>query len=350
MIGYYLLGLVLIIGTFFLMLRWLISSRTKVLNSTLLSISVSSENESTPLVFEQIFSALHGVFHEYSFIKRLLGFRQDRISFEIANVDQSIKFYVWMPTKLRNFVEGQLYAQYPDIEIEEVKDYAAPQFKNVATLELGFTDPDVFPVKRYEQFEDKLNRLPVDPIAGVCSALGKLNDQNEQAWLQIVVSPLSDKWRVIFSRCLNIVNKGLFFNVEALVNPYIQIYTTRKIWPKVVFFPLYLYFFARGIMAGSKSGGLALSAEGSIKTDQLDDTTRSQHNRETSMEAAMDKVNKLLFETSVRVVYVPSPKSVPTAKNKLREIAGSFKQYNIPSLNGFSIKHLSKSGHHLNDF
>lgn len=350
MIGYYLLGIVFILLVFLLVLRFLISKRTSKVEGTLLSVSVSAENESTPMVFEQIFAALHGVFNEHSFLKRLLGFHQERISFEIANIDQSIKFYVWMPSKLRNFVEGQLYAQYPDIEIEEVKDYAEDISTKAATLELALTDPDVFPIKRYEQFEDKLNRLPVDPIAGVCSALGKLNTPDEQAWLQIVVSPLADKWRVIFSRCLNIVNKGLFFNVEALVNPYIRIYTTRKIWPKVVFFPVYFYFFVRGVMAGSKSGTLSLSGEGGIRTDQLDDTTRSQHNRETSMEAAMDKVNKLLFATSVRVVYRPTPKSVPTASNKLREIAGSFKQYNIPSLNGFRIGELSKGGAHLSDF
>jgi hypothetical protein len=350
MIGYYLLAIALIILFSVLGLRSFISSRTKISDTTLLSVSVSAVNESTPMVFEQIFSALHGVFNDFSFFKRLFGFRQDRISFEIGNIDQSIKFYVWMPTRLRNFVEGQLYAQYPDIEIEEVKDYAKMEVKNSVSLELGFTDPDVFPVKRYEQFEDKLNRMPVDPIAGVCSALGKLNDPNEQAWLQVVISPMSDKWRIIYSRCLNIVNKGLFFNIEAFVNPYINIYTTRKVWPKVVFFPFYLYFFFRGIMAGSKSGSLSLSGDGGLKADQLDDTTRSQHNRETSMEAATDKVNKLLFEVSLRAVYVPSVKSLPTAHNKLKEIAGSFKQYNLPSLNGFRVSSLSRSGAHLNDY
>ncbi len=337
-----------IIGVLILVLlvaRMFVQGRTKNEDAIVLSISVSAANESTPIVFEQIFAAIHGIFRKMSSLRRIFGFRQDRVSFEIANIGGSIKFYVWMPRRLRNFIEGQLYAQYPDIEIEEVEDYSVVRdeesLPKVAMLDLKFHDPDVYPIKRYEQFEDKLNRVPVDPLAGMCSSLSKLQDGTEQAWIQIVAMPLRDKWRTVYSRCLNIVNKGLFLNVQALQNRYIKAYTTRKTWPKVVFFPLYFYFWMRGLLSSSKSSGLVLGGgERGIQTQNLDDEIRTQHNRETSLEAAMDKVNKLLFDVSIRVAYVPTPAGVPGAEIKLREIAGSFKQFNLPNLNGFEIKRI----------
>ena len=55
---------------------------------------------------------------------RLNGGMQEHLSFEIASVGGQIRFYVWVPKALQSFVEGQIYAQYPTVQIHEAdEDY-----------------------------------------------------------------------------------------------------------------------------------------------------------------------------------------------------------------------------------
>ncbi|MBL4694196.1 DUF87 domain-containing protein [Candidatus Gracilibacteria bacterium] len=305
---------------------------------TVLQVRVSKENELGPIVAEQIFATLHGIQHKFSFWQRLQGYSSDHVSFEIATVKRVMKFYVSFPEKLRNLVEGQIYAQYPDVEIEDVADYSfrPENVQNALGVELKFTDPDVFPIKRYPQFEDKLTRVAVDPLSGITSALVKFDDPEDQAWVQIVVTPLDDKWRIVFTKCVRILKKGVLGNVEKLKNAYASAFITRKVWPKVVFFPIYFVFWIQGLLvtAGVKTDGMG----GGGSHDEIDDVSSKAHDRESSIDAAMDKVVRLLFEANIRIVHIPKTADKEKSRVKLREIVGSFKQFNYPHLNGFAIK------------
>lgn len=90
----------------------------------LLRVAVSKTNERGPIVAEQIYAALHGLEVNYSFSDYLHGRPKPRLSLEIASVRNLIQFFIWTPRKYRNVIESQIYAQYPDVEIEEVEDYA----------------------------------------------------------------------------------------------------------------------------------------------------------------------------------------------------------------------------------
>lgn len=307
---------------------------------TVFEIRVSKLNESGPIVAEQIFSALHGVLHKRSIFDWFRGRKTPRISFEIANTQKNIKFFAWFPSKLKNLIEGQIYAQYPDIEIAEIKDYAKEGEGYYA--ELGFSDPDIYPIKRYPQFEDKLTRVATDPIAGVTATLAKLHHEEDQAAIQIIIRPLQEKWRITLAKCIKIIKKGIFLNIETLQKTYARMYITRSILLRVIFFPLYIIFFFQGLIAGTR---IQLTTEQAAHTSDLEEETSRQHERETTTSAAMDKVVKLLFETSIRIVYQPKVNDPHAAELKLREMAGSFKQFNIPHLNGFHIHHIGHSRH-----
>jgi len=311
---------------------------------TVLHINVPKNIESGPIVAEQIFSSLYGgMIEEISFLQRVFGKKQDYVSFEIANVDRVIRFFVAFPDRLRNLVEGQIYAQYPDAEITEVEDYAIVKdetmAKNVVGAELGFYAPDVFPIKRYTQFEDRLTRVPVDPLAAITSTLTKFTNSEDQAWIQMVVSPLPDEWRQVYIRCVQIIQRGFLMSTwEWFQDNYAYAYTTRKIWPRVIFFPVYIYFFIKGflIRGGVKPGALVGGAVDD--EDQVaEDLAMRTHDRETEESACMDKVIKLMFEVSIRVVHVPKSADKRRAMAKINEIAGSFNQFNFPNLNGFEI-------------
>ncbi|MFA5829101.1 MAG: DUF87 domain-containing protein [Candidatus Gracilibacteria bacterium] len=375
---------VLVIVAFLLLLEAFIAHRQKSRrlrdHKTVLSVRVSKENETGPIVAEQIFATIHGIAREFSFWDRLSGLSQDQVSFEIANVGRSIRFFVHFPTRLRNLVEGQIYAQYPNVEIVEVEDYAssldleislpadqdkegrevevkalvpkggaaAPQpkdftkihdFQNAVGVELELQDPDIFPIKRYPQFEDKKAKVSLDSLAGVTATLAKFHDLDEQAWIQIIVRPLEEKWRMVFVKCIRILKKGIFLNIDSLQKAYARAFCSRNKYKRILFFPLYWMFALKGVFSGTHAFD---QIEGHSGGEDVEEQVSKTHEKETVMVAAIDKVGKLMYEANIRIVYVPKTKNMEVAMVKLREIAGSFKQYNIPHLNGFKMKEIVK--------
>ena len=84
--------------------------------SVLLVLEIPKANDKKELAAEQLFASLHGILRDKRELK-LSGGRQEHISFEIASVNGQIRFYVWVPRTLQSFVEGQIYAQYPTVQI-----------------------------------------------------------------------------------------------------------------------------------------------------------------------------------------------------------------------------------------
>src|SRR5581483_9490958 len=162
----------------------------------LLSIELPKENEKTPIAAEQMFASLHGLLH---FTPETL----EHISLEMVSTVEGIRFYAFTPRNFRNFVEGQIYAQYPDAEIKEVPDYTGriPEGDQVAATELVLTKDYIFPIKTFRDFE-------VDPLAAITSALGKVGDQ-EQVWLQILIRPVADTWQARGHEYVKRIKEGL---------------------------------------------------------------------------------------------------------------------------------------------
>ena len=80
-----------------------------------MQILVPKENEKASLAAEQMFASIHGI---------LGGNKrgEDVISFEIISTDaDGIRFFVVAPQHLCRFIEGQIYAQYPNADIEYVQ-------------------------------------------------------------------------------------------------------------------------------------------------------------------------------------------------------------------------------------
>lgn len=338
-----------------------------------LSVRVSKENESGPIVAEQVFQALHGIYEDIPWWRRLAGKQTDRVSFEIANVSNSIRFYIRYPKRLKNLVEGQIYAQYPDVEIEIVDDFATPRpamilpktetrvlavkdaelersYKKTGNMidplqfacgiELSMDSEEIYPIKRYPQFEDKLTRVAVDPLSGITATLSRLNSEHDEAWIQLIVRPLGDSWRIVFLRAVKILNSGFLGTFEWASILFTKIFCTRNSVNKFLFFPLYSFLWLKGIKA---QRGKLRSPDGFSGPEDIEATVDSRHDRETAIQAAADKVVKLLYEAKIRVVYLPKDGNKSGAVLKLKEIAGAFKQFLIPNINGFVIGNLSQS-------
>lgn len=340
----------------------------KNMPTVVLRVAVSKLNERGPMVAEQIFSSLHGIKRNYSFFGFLSGQTMPRISVEIANVNNKIQFFIWAPRKFKNVVESQIYAQYPDVEIEEVEDYSKQAFavyrnqvekleaaidnpsnpQNLPTLykptsrderyavtaEFQFINADMYPIKRYTQFEDKLTRLATEPLAGVTATLSKLNATDEQAWIQITMEPVGDWWRQRAIKCLKIVTNGIFANSPFLSGKATNAYLARGFWNRFWYIPSYIFFW---IIRGGRLGALSAVEQG------LKQEMSSTHDREDPVSAAVNKVTRLSYGVNIRVVYLPRRENIDLAELKLNEIAGSFEQFTLPNLNGLNISRMNSA-------
>ena len=375
------LAIILIIGFLYFFFRFLralrLSSNNRKMESVVLRVAVSKLNERGPIVAEHIYASIHGLRGNYNWVDYLFGRPKPRISLEIATVNNLIQFFIWAPKKYRNVIESQIYAQYPDVEIEEVEDYAKEAFavfevntpevselpsestdiveyakkagalearqqssamKSAVTAELSFSEADIYPIKRYPQFEDKLTRLATEPLAGITATLSKLNATDEQAWIQITVEPIGDWWRRRGLKCLKVVSSGLFDSVFWLNTLATKIYAARGFWKRTMYSPIYFLFW---MLRGFKTGDL-LTGKGN-DNDELDEQVNRTHDREDPISAAVDKVTRLSFDTNIRIVYIPRPENRDLAVVKLNEIAGSFNQFNQPNLNSFEISKINQN-------
>jgi len=276
-----------------------------------LRILVPKLNDKTPQAAEQMFAALHGIYRaEMAF--------QDYISFEIAARDKYIYFYVCVPTHLKDFVQGQIYAQYPTAEIMEVNDYTMDEYARlqkgelkIAGADLQLVNNDVFPIKTFMSFE-------VDPLSGITGVLSKV-DKDEQVWIQMIIRPVNDSWH----------KKGMTYISRAkegkLTNPNILAEIIA------VFFH-FLAAIAKAIFENTAQESKRSSEVTEVKLSSSD---------ESGLKGVETKATKLGFATKMRVIVMTNSENA--ARSKIASIVGAFKQFNVINLNGFQASPVSTS-------
>jgi hypothetical protein len=145
---------------------------------------------------ENVFSNLYVNSGETGFIVRLLGSVYPYFSFELVSFGGDIHFYAWCWGTYRSLVESSIYAQYPDVEIVEVEDYAS-KFRFDPDVHTAFCGDyiyfghdfpgDEYPIKSYVDFEldkDPKEEYKVDPLAETLEVLSNLKPY-EQVWIQM---------------------------------------------------------------------------------------------------------------------------------------------------------------------
>jgi len=185
---------------------WLIQVRFNYLKNTpwvLLEIKVPRDIEKSPRAMEVVITSLHSTYAGKWWARVLDGFLPSWYSFEIASINGNIHFFIYTQKFARNFVESQVYAQYPTAEIVEVNDYSyASDFQNfnewnTMGLELGLSKPDAYPIKTYVDFglHETLMKeeQKVNPLVSFLEFLGTLK-QGEQIWCQIMFKGAGKQW------------------------------------------------------------------------------------------------------------------------------------------------------------
>src|SRR5680860_1426621 len=271
--------------------------------SDLLILEIPKANDKSELAAEQLFASLHGIFRDKKELK-LNGGIQEHLSFEIASINGQIRFYAWVPRTLRNFVEGQIYSQYPSVQIREAdEDYITHEHEHSVAYssEITLIDNEMLPIKTFQNFE-------VDPLAGITGALAKLESTGEEVWVQILARPIADDWHKASDRWIKGVRKG---STESIQGSGLNL--------------TWLGGLLQALWLPPEVG----KATASGVTKDLSDRDK------TRIAEAEKKATKLGYQVKIRLVYLGE--STANARLRMQAIVGTFKQFNSTNLNGFKI-------------
>ena len=279
----------------------------KAIESVLLVLEIPKANDKSELAAEQLFASLHGILRDKNELKYTGGI-QEHLSFEIASVNGQIRFYVWVPKTLQSFVEGQIYSQYPSVQIHAAEeDYVAHERQHsvVYTSEITLAASEFLPIKTFQSFE-------VDPLAGVTGTLAKLESTGEELWVQVLVRPIPDEWHKASDSWIKSVKNG---------NPFA--------------------FLSGGGFSFKWVGGLigALSKPPEQGISGGSAPKELSERDKTRISEAEKKATKLGYQVKIRLAYLGE--SPTNAKLRMQAIVGTFKQYNSTNLNGFRMTNTS---------
>src|SRR5581483_8634439 len=148
--------------------------------------------ERGPLYAEQALAALHQG-----------NPRRLPLSLEIARHGDAVTLFCRFPEELRSLIEGQVYAQYPECRLEHLPESALdpPPGHRVWSVDL-YLHPEIFPIRRYSQLEDALNRNTADPLTALLSTVARGKGHSLRARIQITLHPASGRRRRRAARCL----------------------------------------------------------------------------------------------------------------------------------------------------
>ncbi|MDR3125684.1 MAG: type IV secretion system DNA-binding domain-containing protein [Candidatus Nomurabacteria bacterium] len=264
----------------------------------LLTLEIPRNNDKKELAAEQMFASLHGILRDSNELKMTNGI-QEHLSFEMASTHKMIRFYVRIPRHLQNFVEGQIYAQYPTVQIQPVDDDYTRTVNShsvVATAELTTTASQYLPIKTFTSFE-------VDPLAGITAALSKMDKEDEEVWVQVLTRPIPDSWHKQAAKYIKKIKSGVKVSVDL----------SGLVWFLEIFKALW---------------------EPPSSTDKS--SVELSEREKTTVAEAEKKSQKLGYNVKIRMAYLGNSQEM--ARIQMQSIVGAFKQFNSTNLNGFRLK------------
>lgn len=268
-------------------------------DNVLLILEIPKTNDKKELAAEQLFASLHGILRDKRELKLSRG-AQEHLSFEVASVNGQIRFYVWTPRSLQSFVEGQIYAQYPTVQIHQAsEDYTEHERDHSVTytIEMTLTASEFLPIKTFQTFE-------VDPLAGITGTLAKLESTGEELWIQVLAKPVEDSWQIEADHWISRLREG-----SASILPSVG---GSMRWLGGLFAALWRP--PEEGLAGGKGPEI------------------SERNK-TRIAEAEKKATKLGYEVKIRLAYLGENQT--NAKLRMQALVGTFKQFNSTNLNGF---------------
>jgi len=260
----------------------------------------------SPKSIELIFSnALYQITKKSLYEAYWVGATIFNFSLEIASIDGQVHFYIRTPSRVKELIETQIYAQFPQAQVKVVDDYTLAVDEitekskwNLWGCEFSLLKNDPYPIKTYIDFgldKDPKEEYKIDPISPTIELFGSLQ-KGEQMWMQIVVAASSKKYGSHGTFKTHGFLEEAGKELEKVIYPYTKIEERSD---GTVF------------KSGRPPDFLASIAEGIKK-----------------------KMEKLFFDTGVRVCYVA--KKEVFRDNSRRNLRLVFRQYSSPFMNSLN--------------
>ncbi len=110
-----------------------------------LHIKVSHVNEQKEDAMEELLTSLHHLLPNNT-----------HLSLEMASSNQFLNFFIVVPKEYKSVFESQLYAQFPDTEIEEIQEYLPSTDQNLVVEDVHFKHSSANPILTYHNIEEDL--------------------------------------------------------------------------------------------------------------------------------------------------------------------------------------------------
>ncbi len=305
--------------------------------SCILEIKIPQALEKTPLGMEQVFAGLHGTAKGVTkYEVEAKGYLETAYSLELASIEGKIHFFIRGEKRYRTTMEALIYAQFPEVEIQEVEDYTqnAPAILpnddyRLAGTEFVLEKPDPYPIKTYQQFDLRQGReaeYVVDPFAATMEALSSL-EEGEQMWFHCIIGiPMFSNWREDGEKLVD--------DFMGREGPTKKPGFIKKLIQGIWGFQPHITSRVSHLVAGGEYvvPEESLSEEVKAKDASLGLWRLSPGERELVL-AVEQNISKLGFYTVLRLVYFAPNEIFNTAK--AMTLIGSFLQFNDKTLNGF---------------
>lgn len=173
---------------------WITYVRSQYIASIPYVIFELKPGEATPKTAraaELIFYSLYHRIEVTRFAALVTGQVRVPWSFEIAVGDGVVRFFMRVPKDHRQAVESRFRAEYRDIDLDEVRDYARetgwnPFSMRCAVREYTLAKPDPYPLKTYERHES--DDPPRDPLIEFLESLIGVGE-GERLFISWIVRP-----------------------------------------------------------------------------------------------------------------------------------------------------------------
>lgn len=290
-------------------------NRAKYFNSLewcLLEIKPSPESVKSPAAMELFLLALFQTGGESTWIDRWVkGKVRTWFSLEIVSLEGRIHFFLYCESKMKRYIESQIYAQYPGSEIREAEDYATKfntENYDIMCAELTLTKPDPYPIKTYVDYQldkEQEEEVKIDPITPMLEFLHTVPTHN-YVCMQIIVRAHKSE---------DPDPTKLFPSFSKKVDNWKQ--TAEKEVKKI------------------KTESFIEFEEGDVKKKQ-NVQTDSQKRAIMALERS---TTKYAFDTGIRLLNIGKKGSY---NNMFGMMLGMTKQYNSIDLNGFRPKMVTR--------
>jgi hypothetical protein len=270
--------------------------------SVLLEIKIPREISKSPAAMEMFIGTLYNASAGSLMKVYLEGAVRPWFSLELVSIEGSVHFFIWSHAKFKSTIETQLYAQYPNVEVNEVPDYSLAVHHDPEKTKFGFighivlTKADPYPIKTYIDYgldKDPKEEYKNDPITSVLEYLGSLR-KGEQAWIQILIQAHT--------------KEGL--KLGRLI--------TKPDWKDAA---------DKEIKSILKKATMKTEEQ---KTPTMLNLSETQKNVVSAIERS---VSKYAFDTMIRAAYIAEKDAFNPVN--IGGLLGSFKQFSSNSLNGF---------------